>query len=292
MNMVALDCQQTTMSMSACNIISDKCRSDYHGGSLGSTNNNDDRSTRIQTISKGNYGCKHVTFKQSVRARFVTPISAYSKREIQECWYTPEELVAIRRDVARVVKKYHRIVEMRRDKVQQEEGRRLQASARSDADDDDGVGRSYYYLFHADGYKGGIRGIERKTKDGKAMRAKNWADASIVLCSEQETQWELGIHDPEHLAEVYRNACRESRQDALRMGLLDALEAKRIASSDDEQHSSQTSTLPTSLAAIGAATVKTEACIESDDQSSVSVSLANTAGTIDADAEHGRRGLR
>jgi hypothetical protein len=61
----------------------------------------------------------------------------------------------------------------------------------------------------------------------------------MIVWEEQMAQWEAGISNPDRLAQLYRLVCRSSQQDARWMALLDAQEAKRVASSSEEEENDE-----------------------------------------------------
>ena len=201
------------------------------------------------------YGCgddaddlpqkKSVTFKPTVRARFVLPRAEYTEQELHDCWYTEQDLLAIRKDIDRAVRVYRLRCRIERKNERQQQPEQVSGLAESADDNGDDASSiaaihgtdhsaslpsSYVHRFHRDGvYTEEIRGIERKTKVGLRMRTRHRMDASRIVCIAQQAQWDLGIYDAEFMAESYIDVTKVCQDDAYRMGLLDELEARRVS---------------------------------------------------------------
>jgi hypothetical protein len=75
------------------------------------------------------------------------------------------------------------------------------------------------------------RGLEYKTPSGAKFRRGNKAKATQTVITEQRLQKSMGMEDPEYLAEVFREATKNSRHLAHLMALRDEEESRPLLQS-------------------------------------------------------------
>lgn len=63
--------------------------------------------------------------------------------------------------------------------------------------------------------------VEFKTKDGSRRRKRIKQRACYAVLEEQDVQRDEGIHDPEFIAEIYKEATTQASLEALNRGLKD-----------------------------------------------------------------------
>ena len=79
-----------------------------------------------------------------------------------------------------------------------------------------------------------LRGLEYRTKDGAKKRMKNKFNGMAAVLHEQDRQSYENLHDPELLAEVYRQATYHCFLEALALGRKDERDIQDYIASENE----------------------------------------------------------
>ena len=147
-----------------------------------------------------------VSFAPSVIVRNVQHLNDISKEEIEATWYTPDEFKELKRDVHITVKMMSRNERLGIDQC--------------------------------------IRGLEHKTKDGRARRMMNQIESMSAVLDEQDYQLVNNIYyDDERIARVYKSYTIHCAASAHFHGLSD----QRVATGDmDYFHDMQPGGVPPS----------------------------------------------
>ena len=128
---------------------------------------------------------KFVTFAPIIRFKTVKHINDYSEREIKATWYTEEDLEDVIAECITTVRK----------------------------------------MVKKEGFDERVfceRGLEYKTPSGAKFRKKNKVSSIQIVIDEQRLQKSMGMEDPEYLAEIYSDACKNSKRLAHLMAVRDA----------------------------------------------------------------------
>ena len=132
-----------------------------------------------------------VSFAPAVIVRNVQHLNDISKEEIEATWYTPDEFKMMKRDVHVTVKMMSRNERLGIDQC--------------------------------------IRGLEHKTKEGRARRMMNQIESMSAVLDEQDYQSSNGIsYDDERIARVYKSYTIHCAASAHFHGLSD----QRVATGD------------------------------------------------------------
>ena len=124
-------------------------------------------------------------------------IHDYTPTEISKCCYSKKEKEATRQDITNDISKMRRMMN------------------KNDVDVDMGAAAKDVCR----------RGVECHMREAAKERRHRKKRSSRAVLVEQMMQFDEGSDDPEYIAYVYIRACAQSRLDAYRRGLQDALDA-------------------------------------------------------------------